>query len=151
MKIKGYYCLFFILSVWFSQALALDLSYQGDIPAANRPSEEYPKKTFSLDSSDYENWNMEKLAKGNTLAGKQERKLHKYDDKFEKKRLGLPHDWYAQYSEDYPVCNSKTLDRRCRALVCNRNILDQRCKDFGMQAQAKRFQAESQTSLSYPH
>ncbi|WFQ80210.1 hypothetical protein PXH59_03310 [Xenorhabdus sp. SF857] len=44
MKIKGSHCLFLILSVWFSQALALDLSYQSGIPADNKPSEEYLKK-----------------------------------------------------------------------------------------------------------
>ncbi|BET97097.1 hypothetical protein [Xenorhabdus taiwanensis] len=105
MKIKGAYYLFFILPVWFFQAQALDLSYRSDIPVDNRPSGEYLKKRFSLDSSDCENWNMGKPAKANTLAGKGEQELKEYNEyngKFEKKSSGLPLDWYAQSFNTYP-------------------------------------------------
>ncbi|WP_099141694.1 hypothetical protein [Xenorhabdus kozodoii] len=77
MKIKGAYCLFFILSVWFSQAQALDLSYKSDIPVDNKPSEEYQKKRGSLE---HENWNAEKLAKDNTLAEKREKEQREQQD-----------------------------------------------------------------------
>ncbi|WP_053014331.1 MULTISPECIES: hypothetical protein [Xenorhabdus] len=98
MKIKGSYCLFLLLSVWFSQALALDLSYQNDIPADNRPSEEYLKKRLNLGSSGYGSWDMKELAKGNTLAEKREKELKEYNDRFGVKNLSFPHDWYPQGS-----------------------------------------------------
>ncbi|OKP05398.1 hypothetical protein [Xenorhabdus eapokensis] len=85
MKIKGSYCLFFILSVWFSQALALDLSYQGDIPADNKPSQEYLKKRDKLHDG---NWDREKLVKDNALAEKQESEQRKYSDR------SSYSDWY---------------------------------------------------------
>ncbi|OKP07206.1 hypothetical protein [Xenorhabdus thuongxuanensis] len=102
MKIKGASCLFFILPMWFFQAQALDLSYRSAITVDNRPSGEYLKKRFSLDSSDNENWNMDKPTKANTLAEKGEKELKEYNGKFEKKSLGLPPDWYAQSFNAYP-------------------------------------------------
>ncbi|PHM61130.1 hypothetical protein [Xenorhabdus ishibashii] len=86
MKIKGFHCLFFILLVWFSQALALDLSYKSDIPADNKPSEEYLKKRNTLDRG---SWNTEKLAKDNALAEKRENEQKEYNDKFNKHYNGL--------------------------------------------------------------
>ncbi|OKP05397.1 hypothetical protein [Xenorhabdus eapokensis] len=109
MKIKGSYCLFFILSVWFSQALALDLSYQGDIPVDNRPSGEYLKKKFSLNSSDYENWNMERVTKANALVEKGKKELKEYNGKFEKKSQGLPPNWYVQGLNAYPDIQQQYL------------------------------------------
>ncbi|MBC8950353.1 hypothetical protein [Xenorhabdus sp. TS4] len=117
MKIKGSHCLFFILSVWFFQAQALDLSYQGDIPVDNRLSGEYLKKRFSLDSSDYENWNMDKPAKAITLAEKGKKELKEYNEyngKFEKKSLGLPPDWYAQSFNAYPDIQQHYLRQEMR-------------------------------------
>ncbi|OKP05399.1 hypothetical protein [Xenorhabdus eapokensis] len=95
MKIKGSYCLFFILSVWFSQALALDLSYKSDIPADNKPSEEYLKKRDSLGHG---SWNTEKLAKDNALAEKRENEQKEYNDKFNKHHNGLDKEsWTHSY------------------------------------------------------
>ncbi|MBD2785465.1 hypothetical protein ID858_10225 [Xenorhabdus sp. DI] len=91
MKIKGTYCLFFILSVCFSQALAFDLSYKSDIPADNKPSEEYLKKRNNLDHG---HWNTEKLAEDNALAEKREDELKEYHDKFKQKNgVKFPFDW----------------------------------------------------------
>ncbi|SFU28451.1 hypothetical protein [Xenorhabdus koppenhoeferi] len=83
MKIKGSPFLFFILSVCFSQALALDLGYKSDIPADNKPSEEYLKKRNQLDHKD---WDMEKLASDNTLAEKQENERQEYQNRFKYKQ-----------------------------------------------------------------
>ncbi|BET97095.1 hypothetical protein [Xenorhabdus taiwanensis] len=95
MKIKGSHYLFFILSVWFSQALALDLSYQSDIPADNKPSEEYLKKRDSLGHG---SWNTEKLAKDNALAEKRENEQKEYNDKFNKHHNGLDKEsWKPSY------------------------------------------------------
>ncbi|MDC9598862.1 hypothetical protein [Xenorhabdus anantnagensis] len=91
MKIKGSYCLFFILSVCFSQALALDLSYKSDIPADNKPSEEYLKKRNKLNP---ENWNTEKLAEDNALAEKRENERKEYNNRFEQKNsLAFSYNW----------------------------------------------------------
>ncbi|MEQ1977077.1 hypothetical protein [Xenorhabdus sp. SGI240] len=95
MKIKGSHCLFLILSVWFSQALALDLSYPSGIPADNKPSEEYLKKRDTLDRG---NWNTEKLAKDNALVEKQENELKEYNDRFNKYHNGLDKEsWKLSY------------------------------------------------------
>ncbi|SFO08764.1 hypothetical protein [Xenorhabdus japonica] len=91
MKIKGSYCLFFILSVCFSQALALDLSYKSDIPADNKPSEEYLNKRNKLN---HENWNTEKLAEDNALAEKRENERKEYNNRFEQKNnLEFSYNW----------------------------------------------------------
>ncbi|MDC9590137.1 hypothetical protein PSI23_12720 [Xenorhabdus sp. XENO-10] len=91
MKIKGSYCLFFILSVCFSQALALDLSYKSDIPADNKPSEEYLKKRDKLNPG---NWNTEKLAEDNALAEKRENERKEYNNRFEQKNsLAFSYNW----------------------------------------------------------
>ncbi|OKP07208.1 hypothetical protein [Xenorhabdus thuongxuanensis] len=95
MKIKGSHYLFFILSVWFSQALALDLSYKSDIPADNKPSEEYLEKRDSLGHG---SWNTEKLAKDNALAEKRENEQKEYNDKFNKHHNGLDKEsWKLSY------------------------------------------------------
>ncbi|WP_338885197.1 hypothetical protein [Xenorhabdus sp. TH1] len=94
MKIKGSYCLFFILSVWFSQALALDLSYKSDIPADNKPSKTYLNKRDKLHDG---NWDREKLAKDNTLAEKQENEQKEYNHRSS--------GWYSSNNfsfKDYP-------------------------------------------------
>ncbi|PHM73676.1 hypothetical protein [Xenorhabdus kozodoii] len=88
MKIKGTYCLFLILSVWFSNALAFDFSYKNEIPADNKPSKEYLQKRNNLEHR----WNMEEMAKDNALAEKREKELKEYDGRFES--LGAHHDWY---------------------------------------------------------
>ncbi|MBD2812255.1 hypothetical protein ID853_15520 [Xenorhabdus sp. Vera] len=96
MKIKGSPFLFFILSVCFSQALALDLGYKSAIPADNKPSEEYLKKRNQLDHKD---WNMEKLASDNALAEKRENERQEYQNKFkhntfeQKQSSPFPYDW----------------------------------------------------------
>ncbi|WP_237387907.1 hypothetical protein [Xenorhabdus sp. Sc-CR9] len=96
MKIKGSPFLFFILSVCFSQALALDLGYKSAIPADNKPSEEYLKKRNQLDHKD---WNMEKLASDNALAEKRENERQEYQNRFkhntfeQKQPSPFPYDW----------------------------------------------------------
>ncbi|MBI6550440.1 hypothetical protein [Xenorhabdus lircayensis] len=97
MKIKGSYCLFFILSVCFSPALALDLSYKSDIPADNKPSEEYLKKRNELNHG---NWGTKKLTEDNALAEKRENEIKEYNNRFEQKNsfdqkdsLALSYDW----------------------------------------------------------
>ncbi|WP_338803089.1 hypothetical protein WDV76_12020 [Xenorhabdus griffiniae] len=95
MKIKGSHYLFFILSVWFSQVQALDLSYKSDIPADNKPSKEYLKKRDTLDSG---NWNTEKLAQDNALAEKRENEQKEYHDKFNQHHSGLDKEsWKLSY------------------------------------------------------
>lgn len=99
MKTKGLHCLFFLLSVCCSQALALDLSYKSDIPADNKPSEEYLKKRSELGHG---SWNTEKLAEDNALAEKREDELKEYNSKFEPKTsLGFSHDWNLGFSYDW--------------------------------------------------
>ncbi|WP_228005644.1 hypothetical protein [Xenorhabdus sp. BG5] len=108
MKIKGSHCLFFILSVWFSQALALDLSYQSDVPADNNPSKEYLKKRDKLHDG---NWGTEKLAKDNALAEKQENEQKEYNNRSS--------DWYRSNSfsfKDYPP-NPQDLKRDIERLM----------------------------------
>ncbi|MDX7991391.1 hypothetical protein FE394_08840 [Xenorhabdus sp. Reich] len=91
MKIKGAFCLFFILSVCCSQALALDLSYKSDIPADNKPPEEYLKKRNELGHG---NWNTEKLAEDNALAEKREDEVRKYNNTFDQANgLSFTYDW----------------------------------------------------------
>ncbi|PHM48362.1 hypothetical protein [Xenorhabdus miraniensis] len=100
MKIKGLHCLFFLLSACCSQALALDLSYKSDIPADNKPSEEYLKKRSGLDHG---SWNTEKLAKDNALAEKREDELKEYNNKFEQKNsLAFSYDWYDKQFKANP-------------------------------------------------
>ncbi|WP_244431852.1 hypothetical protein [Xenorhabdus szentirmaii] len=92
--------MFLILSVCFSQALALDLSYKSDIPADNKPSEEYLKKRERLNHS---NWNTEKLAEDNALAEKRENQVKEYHDKFEQKQnLEFSYDWDGKQLKTSP-------------------------------------------------
>ncbi|MDC9593870.1 hypothetical protein [Xenorhabdus sp. IM139775] len=100
MKIKGTYCLFFILSVCFSQALAFDLSYKSDIPVDNKPSEEYLTKRNKLDQG---SWDTEKLAEDNALAEKRENELKEYNKKFNQKNgVTFSYDWNEQHLKAYP-------------------------------------------------
>ncbi|OTA21146.1 hypothetical protein Xbed_00797 [Xenorhabdus beddingii] len=115
MKIKGSYCLFFVLSVCFSQALALDLSYKSDIPADNKPSEEYLKKRNELESG---NWNTKKLAEDNTLAEKREDERREYNNKYQQKNsLGLAYDWdnkaFKPFAYDAMKHLNRSLNRKC--------------------------------------
>ncbi|MDE1478436.1 hypothetical protein KKI95_00475 [Xenorhabdus bovienii] len=89
MKIKGVSCLFFILSVGCTQALALDFSYKSEVPTDNKPSEEYLKKRARLDSK---YWNVDTLTQDNVLAEKREKEKEGYNKKFENKNIiGFPH------------------------------------------------------------
>ncbi|CAM3534967.1 hypothetical protein; putative exported protein [Xenorhabdus nematophila ATCC 19061] len=105
MKIKGSFCLFFILSVCFSQVMALDFSYKSDIPADNKPSEEYLKKRTQLG---HENWRTEKLAADNALAEKRENELKKYHSRDDKTTISLSlssHDWDKKTFKTYSDLN----------------------------------------------
>ncbi|AOM39461.1 hypothetical protein [Xenorhabdus hominickii] len=119
MKIKGAYCLFFILSGCFSQALALDFSYKSDIPIDNKPSEEYLKKRDELNQG---SWSTEKLAEANALAEKRENELKEYNDRSEQKnRLAFSYDWddkqlklAPHMQQGHPMQNIKEhTKRRC--------------------------------------
>ncbi|WP_232370344.1 hypothetical protein [Xenorhabdus lircayensis] len=93
MKTKGSYCLFFILSVCFSPALALDLSYKSDIPADNKPSEEYLKKRNELNHG---NWGTKKLTEDNALAEKWGDEISKYNNRFVQQNSLDYNDRFAQ-------------------------------------------------------
>ncbi|WP_340621997.1 hypothetical protein [Xenorhabdus siamensis] len=95
MKIKGIHSLFFLTVIGCSQASAYDFSYKSDIPADNKPSEEYLKKREEL-GTNY--WNINKLAQDNALAEKREEELKEYSERHDSKMYtGLPSDWdYAK-------------------------------------------------------
>ncbi|CDG21770.1 conserved exported protein of unknown function [Xenorhabdus poinarii G6] len=107
MKMKGSYCLFLALSVWFSQALALDFSYKSDIPTDNKPSEDYLQKRNKLS---HENWKSEKLAEANALAEKGENERQEYLDKFEReKNLSFSYDWNEGQFKTSPGSHNHAL------------------------------------------
>ncbi|CDG89394.1 hypothetical protein L7750_10310 [Xenorhabdus bovienii] len=126
MKIKGVSCLFFILSMGCTQALALDFSYKSEMPTDNKPSEEYLKKRAGLDSK---YWNVDTLTQDNVLAEKREEEMKQYNKKFENKNgIGLSYDWESKNLKSFQHMQqtSHLSNRRCYRAT--RQKLE---KDFG--------------------